>query len=293
MPATFYHGLKNVSQVIGLFAGRGDLPHKIITHCHEQGQPLFLIAFEGQTDPEFVMQHQPYITGHLWTHFGAVGKTLHYLKANKVTHVVMAGSMSRPSLLELKLDWKGTRWFAKMGLATMGLKTSGDDGLLSSIVQLLKSEGLNVLSATDILDNLLAPEGVLGHYQPEEADWQDILKGKEVAHLLGVGDIGQAVVVQQGLVLGVEAIEGTEGLLDRCGRLRRDGRGGVLVKMAKPQQNRAVDLPTIGVATIHQAKAAGLRGIAVEAGSTQILDQKAVVKAADEAGLYIVGVKPL
>jgi len=284
--------LRNVSQVIGLFAGRGELPLKIITRCHEQGQPLFLIAFEGQTDPEFVIQQQPYVKGHFWTHFGAVGKTLRYLKANQVTHIVMAGSMHRPSLSELKLDWKGTQWFAKMGFAKMGLKASGDDGLLTSIVQLLKSEGLNVMSATDILDNLLAPEGVLGRYRPEEADWQDILKGKEIARLLGVGDIGQAVVVQQGLVLGVEAIEGTESLLDRCSYLRREGRGGVLVKMAKPNQSRAVDLPTIGVATIQQVKAAGLRGIAIESGSTQILDQNAVIKAADAAGLYLVGVQP-
>jgi len=274
-----------VSQVIALFAGRGELPLKIITHCYEQEQPLFLVAFEGQTDSDFVIQQQPYVKGHLWTHFGAVGKTLRYLKDHKVTHIVMAGSMNRPSLSELKLDWKGTQWAAKMGL-----KALGDDGLLTGIVQLLKSEGLNVISATDILDNLLAPEGVMGHHQPEEADWQDIRRGKEIARLLGVGDIGQAVVVQQGLVLGVEAIEGTEGLLARCGQLRREGRGGVLVKMAKPDQSRAVDLPTIGVATIQQAKAAGLCGIAVESGSTQILDQKAVIKAADEAGLYLVGV---
>ena len=105
-----------------------------------------------------------------------------------------------------------------------------------------------------------------------------------------VGREGQAVVVQQGLVLGVEAIEGTERLLARCESLRREGRGGVLVKMAKPRQSRIVDLPTIGAATLHQAQAIGLRGIAVEAGMTQILDREAVVKAADAAGLYLVGV---
>jgi hypothetical protein len=283
---------KNMNQVIALFAGRGELPSKIINHCHEQGQPLFLIAFEGQTDSEFVNQQQPYIKGHLWTYFGAVGKTLRYLKANKVTHIVMAGAMHRPSWSELKLDWKGTQWFAKMGLAKMGSKTAGDDGLLTRIMGMLKAEGFDVISATDILDDLLAPEGVMGRHRPEEADWQDIVRGKEVSHLLGSGDVGQAVVVQQGLVLGVEAIEGTEALLARCGKLRREGRGGVLVKMAKPHQSRAVDLPTIGVATIHQVEAAGLRGLAVEAGSTQILDQKAVVQAADAAGLYLIGVLP-
>lgn len=285
-----------MGRTIGLFAGWGELPFKIITHCHQHGQSLFLVAFEGQTDPKLVNLQQSYgedpSKGHIWTHFGAVGEILRHLKDNKVTHIVMAGSMHRPSWSELKLDWKGTQWFAKMGLAKMGLKASGDDGLLTSIVGLLKLEGFEVISATEILDDLLAPEGVMGCHHPEKADWQDIMKGKEMARLLGTGDIGQAVVVQQGLVLGVEAIEGTEALLSRCGKLRREGRGGVLVKMAKPHQNRAVDLPTIGVATIHQAEAAGLRGVAVEAGSTQIIDQKAVVQAADAAGLYLVGIFP-
>jgi DUF1009 family protein len=99
-------------------------------------------------------------------------------------------------------------------------------------------------------------------------------------------------VVQQGLVLGVEAIEGTESLLCRCAALRREGRGGVLIKMAKPNQSRTVDLPTIGEDTIHQAKAAGLRGIAVEAGSTQIIDRKAVVQAADAADMFLIGIVP-
>lgn len=283
-------------RTIGLFAGQGELPLKIITHCHEQGQPLFLVAFEGQTDPKLVnlqkkhIQHD--IKGHIWSHFGAVGEILRYLKDNKVTHIVMAGAMHRPSWSEIKLDWKGTQWFAKMGFAKMGFKASGDDGLLTSIVGLLKAEGFEVISPTDLLDDLLAPEGVIGRHHPGKADWEDILRGREVARLLGVSDVGQAVVVQEGLVLGVEAIEGTEGLLARCGKLRREGRGGVLVKMSKPHQSRAVDLPTIGVSTIHQAKAAGLRGIALEAGSTQILDQKAVVQAADEAGLYLIGVLP-
>jgi DUF1009 family protein len=280
-----------MARVVALFAGRGELPLKIITHCHEHNHPLFLVAFEGQTDPQLANN---FVKGHIWTHFGAVGEILGYLKTNKVTHIVMAGTMRRPSWSDIKLDWKGAQWVAKMGVAKMktGLQLSGDDGLLTSVVGLLKEEGFDVISPTDILDTLLAPEGAMGRYHPEKADWEDIARGREVAGLLGTCDVGQAVVVQEGLVLGVEAIEGTEALLGRCGALRRGGRGGVLVKMAKPGQSRVVDLPTIGVATVHQAKAAGLSGIAVEAGSTQILDQKAVVKAADEEGLYLVGVLP-
>jgi DUF1009 family protein len=283
-----------VKRVLGLFAGRGDLPLKIITRCHEVGLPLFLVAFEGQTDPALVHLHKN--KGHLpsnnsiWTHFGAVGDILRYLKAHNVTHIVMAGGMQRPSWSDIKLDWKGTQWFAKMGLAKMGLGAAGDDGLLSQIEILLKQEGFDVMSAGDILNDLLAPEGVLGRYEPDQADWRDILRGKEVVHLLGTGDVGQAVVVQEGLVLGVEAIEGTENLLSRCGVLRRGSRGGVLVKMAKPNQTRNIDLPTIGIDTIHQAKAAGLRGIAIEAGTTQILDRDAVIKAADDANLFLIGI---
>jgi DUF1009 family protein len=280
-----------VKRNIALFAGRGELPRLILHHFHETGQPLFVVAFEGQTDPEFFTRHQPYIQGHLWTHFGAIGEVLTYLKDNKVTHLVMAGSLTRPAWSEIRLDWKGTQWVAKMGFAKMGMGTTGDDGLLSRITSLLKEEGFEMLSATDILENLQAPLGVIGQHKPDEEDWQDIQKGKEVARVLGAGDIGQAVVIQQGLVLGVEAIEGTENLLARCGTLQRKGRGGVLVKMAKPNQSRVVDLPTVGVATIHQAKEAGLRGIAIEAGLTQIINRQGVADAADAAGLYIVGVE--
>lgn len=280
-----------MTRIIALMAGRGDLPVQIIRQCHHLNQPLFLIAFEGQTDSDLItVGDQNQIQGHFWTHFGAVGKTLTYLKKHRVTHIMMAGAMSRPSFSELKLDWKGAQWVAKMGLAKISSKTAGDDGLLTCIIDLLKEEGFEVLSAPDILDHILAPEGVMGKHAPDTADWQDITRGKQVLRVLGPSDVGQAIVVQQGLVLGIEAIEGTENLLARCGLLRRPGPGGVLVKMAKPHQSRQVDLPTIGVNTIQQAQDAGLRGIAVEAGVTQVLDQQAVIQAADAAGLYLIGI---
>lgn len=285
-----------MSRVIALFAGCGDLPRKIIAQCYKTETPIFLIAFEGQTDPELVNyyknQQQTQSQNHLWTHFGAIGEILRYMKHNSVTHIVMAGGMRRPAWSEIKFDWKGAQWFAKLSLAKMGLNASGDDGLLRQIEGFLKEEGFDVMSATDILDNLLIPQGVLGQHQPDSTDYDDIQRGIKVAQLLGEADVGQSVVVQEGLVLGVEAIEGTANLLARCETLRRGGRGGVLVKIAKPNQSRTIDLPTIGIDTIHQAKSAGLRGIAIEAGSTQILDAEAVIKAADSAGLFLIGVRP-
>jgi len=135
----------------------------------------------------------------------------------------------------------------------------------------------------------LAPAGVLGRHQPDAAAKADIARGLEAARELGAADIGQAVVVQQGVILGVESAEGTDALLARCASLAMDAPGGVLVKAKKPQQERRADLPAIGVNTVHNAKAAGLRGIAVEADHSLMLGRAQIIAAADEAGLFIVG----
>ena len=265
---------------LGILAGNGELPHQLIQHCLYQRRPFFVIAFEGQTEAGLVQAHP-----HLWAHPGEVGKIVHYLKVNSVTQIVMAGAIRRPSLSGLKMDWKGAQWLAKIGARALG-----DDGLLQNIISLLKSEGFDVIGAPELLDKLLAGEGELGALRPDEQDWQDIARGKEILKTLAPADVGQAVVVQQGLVLGIEAIEGTESLLARCGPLRREGRGGVLVKMAKCNQSDKADLPTIGLSTLHQAQIAGLRGIAFSAHSTQILNKGEIIKAADRIRLYIVGI---
>jgi len=127
---------------------------------------------------------------------------------------------------------------------------------------------------------------------PDEQAEADIKRGIEVARGLGALDVGQAVVVQQGIVLGVEAIEGTDRLIRRCGELRREGPGGVLVKMKKPGQDRRLDLPTIGVNTVREAASAGLRGIAVETGGALVLGRDAVTAEADRMGLFVIGVSP-
>ena len=121
----------------------------------------------------------------------------------------------------------------------------------------------------------------------------DIARGFDVALALGAVDVGQAVIVQQGIVLGVEAAEGTDALIARCAGLRLEGPGGVLVKAKKPQQERRADLPTVGVATVHNAKSAGLRGIAVEAGNTLMIGLPDIIAAADDTGMFVIGVAPL
>jgi DUF1009 family protein len=185
----------------------------------------------------------------------------------------------------LRPDWRAARFFAKIGWRALG-----DDGLLRAVIKELESEGFRVIGADSILAAALAPRGPLGALVPDAQAEADIAHGIGVARALGSLDIGQAVVVQQGIVLGVEASEGTDALIARCATLRRAGPGGVLVKIAKPGQERRADLPTIGLHTVTAAAAAGLSGIAVEAGATFVLDRPALAAAADHAGLFVVGI---
>jgi DUF1009 family protein len=142
------------------------------------------------------------------------------------------------------------------------------------------------------LGDLLALLGVWGSVQPDAQADSDIRRGVAVAQGLGALDVGQSVVVQQGIVLGVEAVEGTDALLERVGTLRRAGPGGVLVKLCKPGQDKRVDLPTVGIGTVQKAQAAGLRGIAVEAGAAIVVDLDGMIRAADRAGLFVTGISP-
>lgn len=172
-------------------------------------------------------------------------------------------------------------------LASVVPKALGDDGLLRAIKDKLESVGFRVIGAHEFLADMVAPEGLLTRAEPQPSHHQDIELGVRHARAVGRLDIGQAVIVQSGLTLAVEAIEGTDAMLLRAAELRRQGPGGVLVKLCKPQQDRRLDLPTIGVDTVRRAHAAGLSGIVIEAGRTLIVDRDRAVGRADEAGLFI------
>jgi DUF1009 family protein len=266
---------------LGILAGSGDLPARVIEACRQEGRPVFVIAFEGETDPATIAG-----LPHLWARLGAAGPIFEALRQHAVTEVVFAGGIRRPSLTSLRPDWRAAKFLARVGYRALG-----DDGLLSAIVKEVEEEGFRVVGVETILPSALAGEGPLGAQRPDAEAEIDISYGFRVARALGALDIGQAVVVQQGLVLGVEAAEGTDALLERCGALRRAGPGGVLVKAAKPGQERRADLPTVGRRTVAGAARAGLRGIAVEAGAALILDPPGVAAAADRAGLFVTGVR--
>ena len=267
-----------------MLAGAGPLPGDIVAACESSGREVFIIAHKGITDPE-VIGSAP----HEWVHLGAVERVIALLHGRGAEEVVFAGPIKRPSLTSLRLDGRALKLVA-------GLRrndhASGDDKLLSLIIGELEGEGFRVVGIDSFLPDILAPMGPLGASAPDEAARADIALGCRVVRTLGSLDIGQAVVVQQGMVLGVEAIEGTDALLVRCRDLRREGPGGVLVKLKKPGQEARIDLPTIGATTVRGAHAAGLVGIAIEAGGALVIDMPGLITAADDAGLFIIGVSP-
>lgn len=265
---------------LGVVAGSGALPRRLVEAARADGRPVFVLALEGFADPALVAD-----VPHGWIRLGAAADGLRMLREHGVAELVLAGGVKRPSLLSLRPDWRTAKFLAKVGRRILG-----DDGLIGAVIKEMESEGFTVVGAQSILGSALAPPGVLGRVAPDEVAEQDIAHGAAVARGLGALDIGQAVIVQQGVVLGVEAAEGTAQLIARCGALALDGPGGVLVKLAKPNQERRADLPTIGPQTVEQAAAAGLRGIAVAAGAALIVDRAQTVAAADGRGLFLVGI---
>jgi len=265
---------------LGIVAGGGRLPQLLIDFCRESGRDFFVLALKGQADARIVEN-----TPHEWLRIGAAARGFEILRKQGVEELVMAGRVHRPSLIDLRPDLRTIKFFAKLGL-----KGVGDDGLLRAVIRELEEEGYRVVGIDELLPALCAESGVLGKHQPDAQAEADIERGKAVLAALGQVDVGQAVVVQQGIVLGVEAVEGTDALLNRCGALKRDGPGGVLVKFSKKGQETRVDMPTIGPDTVSSAARAGLRGIAVEAGATIVVDREELAATADRAGLFIVGI---
>lgn len=264
---------------LGIIAGGGSFPGLAIAACRSRGRAFHVLALSGQADPQ-VIGDAPAD----WIRLGETGTGFRKLHEAGVAELVMIGPVRRPTLRELAPDLRTARFFAKVGF-----KALGDDGLLRAVAREIEEEGFRVIGIDEVLADCLAPEGLLGRHCPDEQAEADIRRGWEVAKGIGALDVGQAVVVQQGIVLGVEAIEGTDRLLRRCAELRREGPGGVLVKVRKPGQDRRLDLPTIGLTTVHEAAAAGLRGIAVEAGATLVLDAQALPGEVDAAGLFLLG----
>ncbi len=185
---------------LGIVAGGGELPARLVEVCRANGREIFVLAFEGQTEPATVEG-----VDHAWVRLGHSGPALEALRGAGVEDLVLIGPVKRPSVSELGFDLRSARFLARVGAGGLG-----DDGLLSAVIRALEKEGFHVVGVDDLLSDLLAPVGPLGAHRPDAQAEGDITRGIAVARALGEVDVGQAVVVQQGIVLGVEAVEGSQ-----------------------------------------------------------------------------------
>jgi DUF1009 family protein len=275
-----------ISSPIGLIAAGGVLPFAVADCLIARGIDPVFFALRGVCDPVEVARFR-----HHWISIGQLGRLAKLLRVENCRDLVFIGALVRPALSEIRLDWKTLRAMPGVLKAFRG----GDDHLLSSIGRILENDGFRMIGIKDVAPELLMPPGSLTRAIPDEDARADIARGREVLRALSPFDIGQAAIVVDGHVLGVEDIEGTDGLLARMARLRAQRRfrskagRGVLVKAPKSGQDLRFDLPTLGPRTIEGAAAAQLAGIAIVAGNTIVAEPQAMTEAADRAGLFIVG----
>jgi UDP-2,3-diacylglucosamine hydrolase len=279
-------GALEISSPVGLIAAGGVMPFAVADSLIARGINPVLFALKGACDPVRVERFR-----HHWISVGQIGKAVKLFRAENCRDLVFIGTLVRPALSEIRLDWGTLRVLGRVWAAFRG----GDDHLLSGIGRIFEQDGFRMVGIRDVAPDLLMPEGCLTRAAPDEAAAADIAKGRDVLRALSPFDIGQATVVIDGHVVGVEDIEGTDGLLARVARLRVEGRiragaaRGALVKAPKSGQDLRFDLPTMGPRTIEGAAAAKLAGIAIVAGNTIVVEPQIMIEAADAAGLFVTG----
>lgn len=272
---------------LAIIAGGGKLPLFLAEAARAAGQDPFVLRLKNEADD-------------LWQGFdnavigvGDMAGLSALFRQHGISRVVMSGAVKRrPAFGEIRVTWKS---LLKLPMALKTLLAGGDDAVLRMVISLIEAQGCEVLGAHEILPGLLATVGPIGAISPSADDLKDIERGAEAAEALGRLDVGQGAVSVGRRIVALEGVEGTDAMLARVQGLRGEGRisqrrRGVLVKLCKPQQDLRADLPTIGVSTVENAKAAGLAGVAVEAGRAIVVERDAVVAAADAAGLFVVGI---
>ena len=262
------------------------MPFAVADSLLARGAKPVLFALRGACDPVRVERFR-----HHWISVGQLGRATKLFRSENCRDLVFIGTLVRPSLSEIRLDWGTLRVLGRVLTAFRG----GDDHLLSGIGGILEQDGFRMVGIKDVAPDLLMPEGCLTRAAPDQTATADIARGCEVLLALSPYDVGQAVIVIDGHVVGVEDIEGTDGLLARIvnlralGRIRAPNKRGVLVKAPKSGQDLRYDLPTIGARTVEGAAKARLAGIAVIAGNTVLAEPQPTIEAADAAGIFVTG----
>ena len=271
---------------LAIICGGGTLPFAVADAVTKCGRRVVLFAIRGWADPKRVVDYP-----HYWAALGQFGAFCRLARREGCQDVVLIGSMVRPAIWQIRPDLKTLRLLPRI----FGMFRGGDDYLLKGVAAIFEEHGFRLLGAHAVAPEILMPEGALGRERPTGRDNADIAKGLAFLTAASPFDVGQAVVVADARVLAIEAAEGTDSLLERIAQLRQTGRiasgRGVLVKAAKRNQDRRLDLPSIGPQTVEGAARAGLAGIAVVAGSTVVAEPAQIGAVADRAGLFVLGLR--
>jgi UDP-2,3-diacylglucosamine hydrolase len=272
---------------LAIVCGGGNLPFAVADAVAKHGRRVVLFPIRGSADPERVAGYP-----HHWAVLGKVGWFCRVAGREGCRDVVLIGSVVRPSIWRIRPDLETLRLLPRI----VGMFRGGDDHLLSGVAEILEERGFRLVGAHEIAPDILMPEGLLGREHPSDRDRADIARGLDLLNATSPFDVGQAVVIADDRVIAIEAVEGTDQMLERIVELRRNGRvaaparRGVLVKAPKRGQDRRLDLPSIGPRTVEGAARAGLAGIAVVAGSTIIAGPERIARAADRERLFVLGV---
>jgi len=273
---------------LGIIAGGGQLPLAVAQSARSRGRSVFIVGLRGSAKEN--IGEFP----HDWTSLGETKRTFQLLRDHGCTDVVLCGRVSRPRFSDARPDIKGVLMLPRL----ISAARKGDDALLRAVVDIFREEGFRSVGVDEAAPDLLATEGAYTRASPSPDNLKDVEIAVRVVRRLGALDVGQSAAVCEGLVLAVEAAEGTDAMIARVAHLPEHVRGtmgsrkGVLVKALKPVQDRKTDLPVIGVQTVLNVASAGLAGIAIEAGNALVINRAGVVAAADEAGIFVLGFAP-
>jgi DUF1009 family protein len=265
---------------IGLIAGSGRFPFLFAQAAAAAGRSVVAVAHQGESDPRLAQS----AASIQWVKLGQLGRIAEALREGGCSEAVFCGGIRKVRLFDVRPDWLGLKVLSR-------LRSFGDDAALRAIAAALEDEGVRVVSPLPLVPGLLAPRGPLGKRRFSEEQARDAEAGLHAARALGALDLGQTVVVKRGVVLAVEAVEGTDACIARGGSLARGGgHGPVVIKVLKPGQDLRFDLPAVGPATVAALQAAGCSALAIEAGHTVVLDREELVAAADAARIAVEGI---
>lgn len=267
---------------LGLIAGNGAFPFLVLDAARRLGHTVTIVAVEQEASPDLqaAADRDPRADFH-WVALGQLGRAIEVMRAAGVTRAVMAGQVKHTSI------FSGAMPDRLLLSVLLKLRSKNTDALISAVADVLRDHGIELMDSTSYLTPLLARDGVLTARQPTPEECDDLAFGYRMADRIAELDIGQTIAVKSAAVVAVEAMEGTDAVIERAGRLA--GPGTRIVKVAKPDQDMRFDVPVVGVPTIAAMRAAGATALSVDAGRALLLDGDEAIRAADAAGICIVG----